>query len=349
MDRRTFLTTTGAATGALLAGCTSPTSGGDDTLVVATYGSFVDSPSSSPGAWVKQRFEEEFDARLVYQTPTNELNHYVERQLADVDIEADLYLGLNPEDLVRIDETLDDPLFAAAEDVEGRDAVKDGLEFDPQGRAVPYDTGYVSLVYDGTATTAPAGFDGLLAEEHAGDLIAQNPSSSSTGRAFLLHTVHEFGADGYLDYWQDLQDNGVTVLGSWGDAYGAWEGGEAPMVVSYSTDRVYASRSDSNMEKHKIRFLEDEAYANPEGMAVFEGATNPDLARDFMSFLLRPEVQGELAVQNVQFPATTDAALPADYAELAQSPPEPVTFTYEELRGNVGEWIEDWTRQFAGN
>ncbi|WP_276272680.1 thiamine ABC transporter substrate-binding protein [Haloarcula litorea] len=361
MDRRRFLTASGAAAAGLLAGCTgfggSDESGGtttgtagDDgpTLVVATYGSFIDAPSSSPGAWLKQRFESEFDASVVWQTPTNEVNHFIERRKAGVDVEADVYVGLSADDLVRIDATLEEGLFAEAGDV-GDGDVKDGLRFDPAGRAVPFDTGYVSLVYDGTRMTAPDGFEGLLAEEFAGDLITQNPSSSDTGRAFLLHTVEEFGPDGYLDYWADLQANDVRVLGSWDDAYSAWSEGEAPMVTSYSTDRVYANRYDQNLEKHRVRFLNDEGYANPEGMAVFAGTNRPDLARQFVRFMLRPEVQGEIAVRNVAFPATTDAALPESYAKYALEPPTPVTFTYEELQGSVGGWIEDWSQQFAQN
>jgi len=250
---------------------------------------------------------------------------------------------------VTVDAELDGGLFAEAGDVEGLDDVKSGLNFDPQGRAVPYDTGYISLVYDGTSVEAPTTFEGLLDAEFEGDLIAQNPDSSATGRAFLLHTVHEFGPDGYLDFWAGLQDNGVRVLGEWGDAYAAWSEGEAPMVVSYSTDQVFAAADGADLEKHQVRFLNDQAYANPEGAAVFADANEPDLAREFLSFLLEPEVQGEIAQQNVQFPATTTAELPGDYAELAQSPPEPVTFTYEELRGNQRGWIEDWVAQFAGN
>jgi len=374
MDRRSFLTAAGATVSVSFAGCaglgdsdgdsteasstdestasgtsTGDTGGADETLVVGTYSAFVDSPSTSPGAWVKQRFEEEFDARLVWQTPSNEVNHYIERRNAGVDIEADMYLGLNTDHLVRVDETLDDGLFAEVGDVAGQDDIKPGLQFDPDGRAIPYDTGYISLVFDGTETTAPETFDGLLAEEHAGDLITQNPASSATGRAFLLHTVKQFGPDGYLDYWSDLQENDVRVLGSWSDAYSAWSGGEAPMVVSYSTDQVFADQNDANLEEHQIRFLNDQGYANPEGMAVFDGADTPDLAREFMSFLLRPEIQGEIAVRNVQFPATESAELPEDYAELAQEPPEPVTFGYDELKGSVSGWISDWERQFASN
>jgi thiamine transport system substrate-binding protein len=353
MKRRSFLTAAGATVATTVAGCSGiagqSESDEERTLVVGTYGAFIDAPSTSPGAWLKEQFESEFDARLVWQTPDNEVNHYVERAKADVDTETDVYVGLNVDDLVRIDEELDEGLFAAAGDVSGADSVKSQLNFDPEGRAIPYDTGYVSLVYDATAMEAPETFEGLLAEDAAGDLIAQNPASSATGRAFLLHTVAQFGADGYLDYWADLQDNDVRVLGSWSDAYSAWSAGEAPMVVSYSTDQVYADRNDADLQKHQIRFLNDQGYANPEGTAVFADANEPELAREFVSFLLRPEVQGEIAVRNVAFPATTDAQLPDDYASLAHAPPEPVTFTYDELQGSVSGWVEDWERQFAEN
>ncbi|GAA0520012.1 thiamine transport system substrate-binding protein [Halorubrum aquaticum] len=339
------------------------------TLTVATYGAFIDAPSVSPGEWLKGEFESRVDATLEWATPDNEVNHYVERAASGAPIDADLYVGLTTEDLVRIDEELDDDLFSAAGDVDGADAVRDGLRFDPFERAVPFDTGYVSLVYDGTETEAPETFEGLLAEEHRGDLIAQNPGGSSTGRAFLLHTISRFGdggvaADGdeeavegddgdpdydYLDYWAELQDNDVRVLGSWDDAYTSWSEGEAPIVVSYSTDQVFADMEGADLQEHRIRFLNDQAYATPEGMAVFADADEPDLAREFMSFMLEPEVQGEIAQRNVAFPATDTAELPEDYAELAQEPADPVTFTYDQLQGSLDAWITAWERQYRGN
>ncbi|QKG92640.1 extracellular solute-binding protein [Halorubrum salinarum] len=395
--RRRFLTAAGAAGAAALAGCTAERvddggdeSGGDGggngtdedgsdgsdggeeetpTLTVATYTNFIDAPSVSPGEWLKEEFESRYDAELEWATPDNEVNYYIERAASGAGIGADLYVGLTTEDLVRVDGELDEDLFAEAGDVEGRDAVKEGLRFDPFDRAVPFDTGYVSLVYDGTATEAPETFEGLLDDEHAGALIAQNPGGSSTGRAFLLHTINRFGDGGvasdgdgeaieggdgdpdydYLDYWAELQANDVRVLGSWDDAYSAWSEGEAPIVVSYSTDQVFADMEGADLEEHQIRFLNDQAYANPEGMALFADADEPDLARRFMSFMLEPEVQGEIAQRNVAFPATDGAELPSDYAELAKEPSDPVTFTYDELQGSVDAWVEAWERQFAGN
>ena len=394
--RRRFLTAAGAAGAVALAGCSAErvddgsgdgddTDGGDDgsgasgdgddggdetpTLTVATYANFIDAPSVSPGEWLKDEFESRYDAELEWATPDNEVNYYVERAASGAGIDADLYVGLTTEDLVRVDEELDEDLFVEAGEVAGRDAVKEGLRFDPFERAVPFDTGYVSLVYDGTATEAPATFDGLLEDEHAGALIAQNPGGSATGRAFLLHTISRFGDGGvasdgdgeaiegedgapdydYLDYWADLQANDVRVLGSWDDAYTAWSNDEAPIVVSYSTDQVFADMEGANLEEHQIRFLNDQAYANPEGMALFADADEPELARQFMSFMLEPDVQGEIAQRNVAFPATDGAELPSDYAELAKEPSDPVTFTYDELQGSVDAWVEAWERQFAGN
>jgi len=398
--RRRFLTAAGAAGAVALAGCSAEqvdggdgggggsgdggdgsggggneTDDGDDgtdetpTLTVATYSSFIDAPSVSPGEWLKEEFESRYDATLEWATPDNEVNYYVERAASGAGIDADVYVGLTTEDLVRVDEQLDDDLFAEAGDVDGRDAVKGGLRFDPFDRAVPFDTGYVSLVYDSTTAEAPETFDGLLDDEHAGALIAQNPGASSTGRAFLLHTINRFGDGGvasdgdgeavagedgdpdydYLDYWADLQENEVRVLGSWDDAYAAWSEGEAPMVVSYSTDQVFANMEGADLDEHQIRFLNDQAYANPEGMAAFADADEPELARQFMSFMLEPDVQGEIAQRNVAFPAVDGADLPSDYAELAQEPADPVTFTYDELQGSVDAWVEAWERQFAGN
>ena len=376
MNRRAFLRSAGVGTAALVAGCTtqqvdggdggttngtpastdeSPgtttgtTDAGAKTLTVATYSSFVDAPSSSPGPWLKEQFESEFDATLEWQTPENQLNYFIERQLQGVDPGADLYVGLDTNMLIRLDEKLNDPLFAPVESgaLSRLDDVKESLEFDPQNRAIPYDTGYISLVYNENEATAPETFDGLLKPEFEGDLITQNPTSSATGKAFLLHTIKAKGKDGYLDYWRGLKDNGVRVLGTWEDSYAAYSNGEAPMVVSYSTDQVYANADGADMSKHQIRFLNDQGYANPEGMARFAASENVDLVNEFIDFVLRPEVQAEIAVRNVQFPATTTAELPEEFAKYAHEPAEPVTFTYEELKGNLSEWTDAWARQFA--
>ncbi|PSP81056.1 thiamine ABC transporter substrate-binding protein, partial [Halobacteriales archaeon QS_4_69_225] len=332
MKRRTFVAGVGAGIAAT-AGCVSDTGqSGDGVVTVATYDSFVDSEESA-GPWLKEAFEEQRDddVTVEFRVPESGINQYIQRAQEGAEIEADLYVGLNVDELIRLDEQLDEALFDGLEgELDGSDRVRDSLRFDPEGRAVPYDTGYVNLVYDET-DVEPETFADLTAERNRGDLIVQNAQQSDPGRAFLLWTIHEFGEDGYLDYWAELQDNDVRVLGSWNDAYNAYLSEEAPMVVSYSTDQVY----NGDTPRHQIGFLDGQAYENPEGMARFADAGDPEAAADLMEFVLTAEAQAEIAVRNVQFPAVENADLDDEFEQLAKTPPDPVRFDYDELAGNL--------------
>jgi thiamine transport system substrate-binding protein len=351
MRRRTFLA--GAGSTAALTGLAGCFGGGSDTLegtlTVATYASFTGEDTA--GNWLKSAFEDEYNGATVeFRTPENGINQFIQRRSEGAPIDADLFVGLNTGELVRADDQLDSRLFAATSDrVEGSDAVKSALNFDPDGRVIPYDTGYISLVYDEGEVDSPGTFDALLEPAYEDTLLAQNAQQSDPGRAFLLWTIHEKGADGYLDYWQGLVDNGVQILSDWQPAYQAYQDEEAPIVVSYSTDQVFYHGEGVDMSRHQVGFLNDQGYANPEGMAQFADADNAELAREFMAFALTEEAQAEIATRNVQFPAVEGVDPGGDFGEYALEPPEPVTYSYDELSGNVTGWVEEWARQIASN
>jgi thiamine transport system substrate-binding protein len=317
------------------------------TLQIATYDSFTG--EGTAGNWLKQEFETEYpDVTVRLQTPENGINEFIQRRQQGAPIDADLYIGLNTGELVRIDEQLDEPLFAGvATDLSRASTVKDGLQIDPDGRAIPYDTGYISLVYDEEAVDAPPDFEALVTDTYRGDLITQNAQQSDPGRAFLLWSILATGEEAYLDYWEQLLANDVTIISDWEPAYQAYLDGEAPMVVSYSTDQVYYHGEGVDMSRHQIGFLNDQGYANPEGMAMFTDTDDQDLARRFMDFMLTPRAQAAIAQRNVQFPAVEDIDLPEEFDQYAYEPPEPVTFRYDELAGNVDRWIESWAQTVA--
>ena len=317
------------------------------TLNVATYSSFTG--EGTAGNWLKTEFEKQYSGVTVeFSTPENGVNQFIQRKQQGASIDADLYVGLNTGELVRADENLDTALFAESKrKLANAESVKPGLEIDPEGRAIPYDTGYISLVYDANEVENPKTFDALTTEEYRGDLITQNAQQSDPGRAFLLWTIKQYGADGYLDYWEQLLDNDVKVLSDWEPAYNAYLDGEAPIVVSYSTDQVYYHGEDVDMNKHQVGFLNDQGYANPEGMALFADSDNADLGRTFMDFVLTEKAQKAIATRNVQFPAVEGVEPGGDFGKYAYEPPEPVTFTYDELAGNVETWIDDWAKTVA--
>lgn len=374
MKRRQFIrrASAGVAGVTMLTGCTG-TDGGDagnasgdtadstdttamtgsatpsGTLRVATYSSFTGEDTA--GNWLKSAFESKFPSATVeFTTPENGVNQYVQRAKQGAPIDADVYVGLNTSELVRVRQNLDSALFqTVAERLDRTDRVKNPLKIDPQGRAIPYDTGYITLVYNANEVQNPGMFDALLESRYAGDLITQNAQQSDPGRAFLLWSIIAKGENGYLDYWEQLVNNGVTVLSDWEPAYQAYTNGEAPMVVSYSTDQVYYHGPDVDMAKHQIGFLNNQGYANPETMALFADANNPALGRRFMDFVLTKKAQAEIAVRNVQFPAVNGVTPSKEFAKYAKEPPEAVTFSYDELAGSVGTWVEEWSRLVASN
>ena len=329
-------------------GTTTGSASPSDTLTVATYSSFTG--EGTAGNWLKSAFEDQYPETTVeFVTPENGVNQYIQRAKQGAPIDADVYVGLNTSDLVRVSQALDETLFPTiADSLDRADMVKNELRVDPDGRAIPYDTGYISLVYNEDEVDEPRTFESLLESRYEGDLIAQNAQQSDPGQAFLLWSIITQGEDGYLNYWEQLLDNGVKVLSDWEPAYQAYMDGEAPMVVSYSTDQVFYHGPDVNMAKHQIGFLNDQGYANPETMALFADSENADLGRQFMNFMLTERAQSKIAVKNVQFPAVDGVTPGESFAKYAKEPPEPVTFSYDELAGSVGTWVSEWARLVAG-
>jgi thiamine transport system substrate-binding protein len=349
VSRRSFLTAVGA-TGALgLAGCigTAPTD--PDTLRVGTHRAYVDAVSTSAGDWVKSEFEARHDVTLEWVVRENELNDFIQRREQGADLGADAYVGLTPTDLVRADRELEDSLFTAfdTDRVPNARDITDAYRFDPQNRVLPTGASYVCIVYDEDAVDAPETLEDLTKEPWGDGLLLANPQTTVTGLNFLLWTVKEYGPDGYLDYWDRLLDNGVRVLGSWNAAYDAYSKAEAPMVVSYSTDQVYAAANDADMARHQIAFPNDQGYAYVSGTGRFATSQKDDLVHTFANFMLDAATQRTVAVKNVGIPTVSDASLPEDMQQYAHVPEHPLQYDYTTLRDHADDWRETLSKRIA--
>ena len=379
-SRRRFVATIGSATALGLAGCIETTSTGDDTttatsatttedgtttttggttatesgeppeLRMGTTEAYVGAVSTSAGGWVAEAFESEYDVDFEWVVRENELNDFVRRKQQGVDLGADGYVGVTPTGLVRADRELDGSLFAGfdTDGVENTSDVEDAYWFDPERRVLPTGASYVCVVYDETAVSEPETLDALTTAEYSDGLLLPNPQNTVTGLSFLLWTVHEFGEDGYLDYWDRLVDNGLRTTGSWNAAYSAYSGEEAPMVMSYSTDQVYASQAeDTDMSRHQVAFPNDQGYAYVSGTAKFAGTDRGGLVDDFASFMLEADTQANVAEKNVGIPTVSDASLPADLQQYVHTPENPIQYGYETLAENADDWREEVSRRIA--
>lgn len=349
-SRRRFVQSVGAAAVLTAGGCLGSAPGTEpNTIRVGTYPAFVDAPSSSAGDWVKAEFESRFDYTLEWVVRENELGDFIQRRAEGVPLEADAYLGVTPGDLVRADAGLDDPLFAAfdTDGVENHSNVDEVYRFDPENRVIPTGASYVCIVYDERRVDPPSSLPALTDDAYSEALLLANPQSTTTGLLFLLWTVADRGPNKFLEYWRRLLDNDVHVLGSWSDAYNAYLNEEAPMVVSYSTDQVYAHSGDQPMQRHQIAFPDGQGYAYVDGLAKFATTDREELVQTFASFMLDPEVQRTKAVENVGLPTVANASLPEEYARYAHTPENPVQFGYDTLSAHMQEWRDAWARQAA--
>ncbi len=230
MRRRSFVRGVGAGSVIALSGCATRENGDEDEdddsaaelpedeleddggLRVATYSSMV-AEETSAGRWLAEAFEAEFpDAEIDWVVPEAGIENYIQRAQLEAEMDADVYLGLTLPELVRVDESLSEPLF---EPLERSRRENDDRSAIPTGGCSR--TTSVSLVYDETFSNRRDVRRPPRARVR-GHPSGTRPRRSAPGRAFLLWTIATFG-DEYLAYWKRLWENGVDVRPRWTDAY----------------------------------------------------------------------------------------------------------------------------------
>lgn len=311
----------------------------DNRLVVYAYSSF-------PAEQVAERFAELYDAELVFVAPGGS-GDALSRLISELETggsEADVFLGLADVSMGRalrhdVFEPYEPELLTHLADI------PDELLIDPSQRLLPFDYGYVSLVYHPVRLgdiPLPESLEDLTRPEYRGKIIAMD-ASSSTGQAFLMWTIAEYGEDGYLDYWRRLLPNLLTITNSWSTGYEMFENGEAPIIVSYVTDRVWPAVYGSE-PVHEILLPAGQAYRQVELMGIVKGTKRRELAHKFLDFVLSPEVQSLLATTNVMFPVNSKAEVPDVFAENVVIPSHPVMVDPQLVDAKLEEWLRDWSR-----
>ncbi len=220
------------------------------------------------------------------------------------------------------------------------------------GVVTPIDYGDVCINIDDAAleaagVPAPSTLDDLIDPRYRDMLVVQDPGTSSPGLAFLLATIARYG-DAWTDYWAALRDNGVSVAGSWTDAYyGEFSGGgegTRPLVASYATsppaEIVYAE--DPKPEVPSTSVMTDGCYRQVEYAGVLAGTGEPDGARTVVDWLLTSEVQADVPLSMFVFPAREGVPLPDVFTKFAATVEEPLSLPADEVAANLTDWLSEW-------
>jgi thiamine transport system substrate-binding protein len=286
-----------------------------------------------PGPAIKSGFEAFCDCELRFVT-----GDILPRLLMEGEgTEADVVFGLNTDVLARARAS---GLFAP----HGQDTSDMSLPIEWNDEIfLPYNWGETAFVYDETRLSSPpASFDELLEADVR--IVIQDPRSSISGLALLLWVKQVYG-DQAPEAWAKLAPKVLTVTRGWSESYGMFTSGEADMVLSYTTSPAYHIATEDDGTKKAAIFPEGH-YFMTEVAAQLAGTDQPELAQQFMDWILTPEFQSEIPLANWSLPA----ALPeADWPEVMRDLPRPeLTLFYAEDEAEALRQpaLDEWLRAF---
>jgi len=315
-----------------------PTSAATPTLTVYTYASFVS--DWGPGPLIEPAFEAHCGCDLKFVGVEDGAALLGRLKLEGGRSSADVILGLDTSLVTEAQQTgLLKPHGL------NLDAIDFALSWsDPV--FIPYDFGYFGFVYDSEKlANPPTSLRALVNQPQGPRIIIQDPRTSTPGLGLLLWVRKIFG-DNDMSAWAALSPRIVTVTKGWSEAYGLFLKGEAPMVLSYTTSPAY-HRHVEQTDQYRVAMFEEGHYQQIEVAARLAHSAQPELAKDFLQFLLSDEVQAILPTSNWMLPAVhTEQALPEAFRD-DELPRTSLSFEPSEVSTERRHWIKRWLTTLA--
>jgi thiamine transport system substrate-binding protein len=195
----------------------------------------------------------------------------------------------------------------------------------------------------------PTTLEDLLDTRYKNRVVVENPATSSPGLAFLMATIAHFGDPGYLEFWQQMADQGVMVTSGWEDAYYGqftrYEG-EYPLVVSYASSppaEVFFAETELDEAPTASVVGDGACFRQIEFVGILAGTEKRELAEKLVDFLLSKEFQEDIPLNMFVFPANQTAELPDVFVQHTQIPENPATLSPDEIGRQREAWINAWT------
>jgi thiamine transport system substrate-binding protein len=263
--------------------------------------------------------------------------------------EADVLWGIDNTLLTR---AIDADIFASYKS-EQLDAVDQELvKLVPDAKVTPVDTGDVCLNidrvwFDENAVNPPTRLADLAKPEYAGLTVIPSAVTSSTGLAFLLASIAEFG-DGWQEWWRQLIANEALVVDGWTRAYtvefsGSSGAGDYPIVVSYGTSPpAEVLFADPPVDTPRTAVVADGCFRQVEFAGVLRGANNEDGAQALIDYLISAKFQADIPLNMFVYPVNNDVVLPKVFTDFAVKPERPLVISPSEIDTNRETWLGQW-------
>ena len=298
-------------------------------LKIYTYDSFVS--DWGPGPAVEAAFEETCACDLQFIGAGDGAALLARIKLEGARTEADIVLGLDSNLITAAKETgLFAPHAVRADYALPVTWVDDTF--------APYDWGFFAFVHNADMMP-PTNFRTLADSDLK--IAIQDPRSSTPGLGLLMWVKAAYGDDAAA-MWADLSDNVLTVTKGWSESYGLFLEGEADMVLSYTTSPAYHLIAEEDATKAAALFDEGH-YMQIEVAGKLASSDQPELADQFLAFMVSDAFQSIIPTTNWMYPAVTPAGGLPDGFETLITPEKALLMTPEksaELRDTaLDEWL----------
>jgi len=329
---KTFLTA------ALVLLAAAPAAGAERTLTVYTYDAFTS--DWGPGPAIKEAFEKDCACTLEFVALDSSIGVLSRLRLEGESNKADIVLGL---DLNVMAEAKDSGLFAD-HGLTPEDVVPGGLALPVAWTDevfLPFDYGYFAFVYDTEAlANPPKSLKELVEAPDDLKIILEDPRTSTPGLGLLLWVKSVYGEDA-PEAWAKLARKTVTTTKGWSEAYGLFLEGEAPLVLSYTTSPAYHMIAEDVTRYQAANFAEGH-YMQVEVAAMTKSSDDPELARQFLRFMLSPAFQDSIPTAQWMYPAIDlPGGLPAAYDKLVD-PSKPLLVPPQDVAAQRKAWVDEW-------
>lgn len=302
-------------------------------LTVYTYDSFA--ADWGPGPVVKKAFEADCNCELKFVALEDGVSLLNRLRMEGKNSKADVVLGLDNNLLNAATQT---GLFATSNVPNDAVTVPGGWKNDT---FVPFDYGYFAFVYDKTKLqNPPKSLKELVESDQKWRVIYEDPRTSTPGLGLLLWMQKVYG-DKTPESWQKLAAKTVTVTKGWSEAYGLFLKGEGDLVLSYTTSPAYHIIEEKKENYAAADFAEGH-YLQVEVAARTAASKQPELAEQFLKFMVSPAFQKAIPTGNWMYPVT-DVALPEGFNSLVK-PKNTLEFTPQQVADKRAGWVSEWQR-----
>ena len=116
-------------------------------------------------------------------------------------------------------------------------------------------------------------------------------------------------------------------------------------MLSYTTSPAYHQVAEG-VDHYKAAQFSEGHVAQVEVAAISAYTEQPELANQFLQFLISPEAQAIIPVTNWMLPVIDGIELPEAFDKLVT--PDTIDFTPQAIAANRAAWIKTW-RDSAAN